>query len=396
MAEHTSPRRPPDTEHGPFGSSAPFGRVFSVPLRVHWSAPLLVLVLGLSLGAYTLPAWVPGRSHTTYTVAGAAGALLLLVSLVLHEGAHAVAARRAGVEVRDMTVWALGGVTRMGRADRPRAAFAIAAAGPLTSLLLGAVGVGAAAGLLRGAHWTVPGDVLLWCGWANLLLAGFNLLPAAPLDGGRVLQAAVWWRTGDRSRAEQTAGRAGQVVGALLIGIGALILLRGLLDGIWLMLIGFFVTTTAQAEVRQATMRSLLHGVPLTRVMTCPVATGPDWLTVDRFVDEVARTSHHSHLPVVDLQGRPTGVVSLRRLAQVPVGSRPLTHVSQVARPVETGMLAGPDDDLAEVMQRLTPGSPLCILVMDGGQLTGIVTAHDVSRHLSQCLALADRRPRVV
>jgi Zn-dependent protease/predicted transcriptional regulator len=376
------------------GSSIPLGQVFGVPLRVHWSAPLLVVLLGLSLGAATLPNWAPGRSHATYTVAGTVGALLLMASLLLHEGAHAVAARRAGVEVEDMTVWALGGVTRMGRADRPRAALWIAVAGPLTSLLLAALGVGAAAALLRGAHWTVPGDVLLWCGWANLLLAAFNLLPAAPLDGGRVLQAAVWWRTGDRARADRTAGRAGQLAGALLIGLGALILLRGGLDGIWLMLIGFFITTTAQAETRQATVQTMLHGVRLAQVMSSPVATAPDWLTVDRFIEDVARTSHHTHLPVLDLQGRPTGIVSLRRLSQIPAATRTLTRVSQVAQPIGQVPTAAPDDDLAEVLERLTPGAPLRILVMDGGRLAGIVTAHDVSRHLHQQLTVGDRAPR--
>lgn len=394
MAERTPRDQGTDGRHGPFGSAVPLGRVFGVPLFLHWSAPLLVVLLGLSLGAATLPAWVPDRSHATYTIAGTVGALLLMASLLLHEGAHAVAARRAGVEVQDMTVWALGGVTRMGRADRPRAALWIALAGPLTSLLLAAVGVGAAAGLLRGAHWTVPGDVLLWCGWANLLLAVFNLLPAAPLDGGRVLQAAVWWRTGDRDRADRAAGRVGQVAGAILIGLGALVLLRGGLDGIWLMLIGFFITTTAQAEARQATVHTMLHGVRIAQVMSAPVATGPDWLTVDRFLDEVARTSHHTHLPVLDLQGRPTGIVSLRRLGQVPAASRAVMRVSQVAQPIGLVPSAAPDDDLAEVLERLTPGAPLRVLVMDGGQLTGIVTAHDVSRHLHQQLALGNRGPR--
>ncbi|WP_084701455.1 site-2 protease family protein [Streptacidiphilus anmyonensis] len=391
MSEFRSPTQGRGGERGPFRSVVPFGRVFGVPLRLHWSAPLLVVVLGLSLGAGTLPGWAPGRSHATYTLAGIAGALLLLASLLLHEGAHAVVARRAGVEVQDMTVWALGGATLMGRADRPRAAFKIAFAGPLTSLLLGGLGLGAAVGLLRGAHWTVPGDVLLRCGWANLLLAGFNLLPAAPLDGGRVLQAAVWWRTGDRSRAERAAGRAGQLAGALLIGIGVLVLLRGGLAGLWLMLLGFFITATAWAEAQQATVRTLLHGVRLSQVMSSPVATGPDWLTVDRFLEDVALTSHHTHLPVLGLEGRPTGVVSVRRLAQAPSAARSVTRVSQVAQPIEHTPLAGPEEDLADVLQRLTPGMPMRILVMDGGRLVGIVTAHDVSRLLQQRLTVTGR-----
>jgi CBS domain-containing protein len=204
----------------------------------------------------------------------------------------------------------------------------------------------------------------------------------------------VWWGTGDRDGADRAAGRVGQVAGAIMIGVGALTLLRGGLGGIWLMLIGFFITTSAQAEARQATVHTLLQGVRLAQVMTSPVATGPDWLTVDRFIEEVARTSHHTHLPVLDLQGRPTGIVSLRRLSQIPARSRTLTRVSQVAQPIGQVLLAAPDDDLAEVLERLTVGAPLRILVMDGGQLTGIVTAHDVSRRLHQQLTLGGHGPR--
>ncbi|WP_084713336.1 site-2 protease family protein [Streptacidiphilus rugosus] len=377
---------------GPFGSAPPLGTIFGIPLRLHWSAPLLALLLGLSLGAGTLPHWVPGRSQATYTLAGTIGALLLVASLVLHEGAHAVVTRRAGVKVEDMTVWALGGVTRMDRADRPRAALAIAAAGPLTSLLLGGIGLGAAFWLLHGPHWTVAGDVLLWYGWANLLLAAFNLIPAAPLDGGRVLQAALWWRTGDRARAEQASGRSGQVFGALMIGFGALVLLRGGAGGLWLMLIGFFVLTTAQAEARQSATQAMLHGVRLAQLMSAPVATAPDWLTVERFVEEVAGASRHTHLPVLDLQGRPSGIVSLRRLGQVPPASRALTRISEVALPIGQVPLAAPDDELTEVMERMTPGAPLRVLVLEGQELVGIVTAHDVSRFLQQRLALGGPR----
>lgn len=198
----------------------PLGRIFGVPLRIHWSAPLLVILLSSSLSGTTLPAWAPGYSSTTYTVAGIAGAALLLVSLLLHEAAHAVLARRAGIKVEDVTVWGLGGVTRMGRAQSARVQFTVALIGPLTSLFLGGLGLGLGAAVDYGLHWAVPSVVLLWTGWANLLLGAFNLLPAAPLDGGRVLQAVLWWRRGDQRWAERIAGRAGQVAGGLLVAAG--------------------------------------------------------------------------------------------------------------------------------------------------------------------------------
>ncbi|GAA4989882.1 hypothetical protein GCM10025734_16430 [Kitasatospora paranensis] len=173
--------------------SVPLGRLFGVPLRIHWSAPLLVLLLSNSLSGRTLPAWAPGHSAGVYAAAGLLGAVLLLASLLAHEAAHAVVARRAGIGVQDVTVWGLGGVTRMGRAGTPRVQFAVSAAGPLTSLALG--GLGLATGV--GAHQAgaaVLAAVLFWTGWANLLLGVFNLLPAAP------------WTAGGSSRPRSGAG----------------------------------------------------------------------------------------------------------------------------------------------------------------------------------------------
>ncbi len=172
--------------------SVPLGRIFGVPLRIHWSAPLLVFLLSSGLASQTLPAWAPGQSDAVYTAAGLIGALLLMGSLLAHEAAHAVTARRAGIDVQDVTVWGLGGVTRIGRARTAGVQFRVAASGPLTSLVLGGLGVAAALGTQDALHWAVLSAVLLWTGWANLLLGVFNLLPAAPLDGGRVLQAVLW------------------------------------------------------------------------------------------------------------------------------------------------------------------------------------------------------------
>jgi CBS domain-containing protein len=158
------------------------------------------------------------------------------------------------------------------------------------------------------------------------------------------------------------------------------------------MLIGFFVLTAAQAETRQSATMAMLRGVRLAQLMSAPVATAPDWWTVDRFVEEVAAASRHTHLPVLDLQGRPSGVVSLRRLGQVPPASRPLTRVSEVALPIGQVPVAAPEDELTQVMERIAPGAPLRVLVMEGQELVGIVTAHDVSRFLQQRLTLGDSR----
>ncbi|MFJ9789946.1 site-2 protease family protein [Streptomyces globosus] len=360
--------------------SVPVGRVVGVPLRMHWSVPLLVLLFAYGLGRRTLPAWTPGRSDAVYTAAAAVGALALVASLLLHETAHAAAARRRKIAVEDVTLWALGGMTRMGRAPTAGAAFLVAVSGPLVSLLLGGAAFGAGAGLQALAGWQVPAAVLVWLGWTNLFLGVFNLLPAAPLDGGRVLQALLWWRTGDRERAERTASRSGQVFGMLLAAAGWVAFLRGAPDGLWLVLIGLFMAFVAAAERRTAELRTALEGVRVADAMTSPVAAAADWLSVRRFIDEVALDARHSVLPLHDFDGRPSGVVEVARLASVPRERREELRVRDVANPLERYAVAPPDLPLAEALDRLRPGTGLPVLVVDGGRLVGIVTASDIAR----------------
>ena len=369
------------------------GRLFGVPIRAHWTVPLLIALFGYSLGTASLPVWLPGRSPAVYAGAAVVASLLLLGSLVVHETAHAVTARRAGNEVQDMTLWALGGVTRMAPARSAREAFAVAVSGPLASLAIGLVALGAGAGCAQLLDWPVPAVVLVWLGWANVLLAAFNLLPAAPLDGGRVLQSAVWWRTGDQERSQRVAARSGQVFGALLVALGALMLGSGAADGAWIGLIGVFILVTASGERRQAQLSAALGDTRVAEAMSSPVDTGPDWLTVDRFIDDVASHTAHTELPLLDVDGRPSGVVRLRRLAAVPEDRRDQLRARDVAVPVSRVTLARPDERLEQVLERMSPTSGLPILAVDDDRLTGIVTEHDISR-LVRRHELAHHGPR--
>ncbi|KAK1180274.1 site-2 protease family protein [Streptomyces sp. NBS 14/10] len=357
------------------------GHVLGVPLRMHWSVPVLVALLAYGLGHETLPAWTPGHSNVVYAAASVIGAALLMGSLLLHEAAHAVTARRKGVSVEDVTLWALGGMTKMGRPRTAGVALLVAVSGPITSLVIGGAAIGAGIGAHGLIGWGIPAALLLWLGWANLLLGVFNLLPAAPLDGGRVVQAVMWWRTGDRERAERAAGRSGQIFGMAMIAFGWVAFIRGATGGLWFSLIGLFMVIIANAERQHATLTETLRGVRVADAMSHPVAAGADWLTVDRFIDEVAAPARHSVLPVLDFEGRPSGLVSLRGLAAVPSGNRGMQRVRDVATPLSRCTLAVPGDLLNEVMDRgARPGGGMPILVVDHGHLEGIVTAHDVTR----------------
>ncbi|MEU9115143.1 site-2 protease family protein [Streptomyces sp. NPDC048483] len=367
------------------GGSIRLGSVFGVPLRMHWSVPLLVVLFAYGLGRRTLPVGAPGHSPAVYAVAGVAGAALLMGSLVLHETAHAATARRKQISVEDVTLWALGGMTRMGRPKTAAAAFLVAVSGPLTSLVIGGVALGAGLGLHALARWAaVPAVVLLWLGWANLFLGVFNLLPAVPLDGGRVVQALLWWRTGDRERADLAASRGGQVTGVLMAGAGWVLLLRGAPIGLWIVFIGLFVMVVAGAERRHAALHTALRGIRVADAMTSPVTTGADWLTVQHFIDEVAVHSHHSAVPLLDFEGRPSGIVQIRRLAGVPAPSRETLRVREVAVPISQCAVAAPDEQLTEALDRVSLRTGMRILVADGGHLVGIVTGKDLARMMQR------------
>lgn len=357
------------------------GQVRGVALRTHWSVPVLLLLFAWSLGSRTLPAWAPGRTTAVYAAAGVAGALLLLASLVAHETAHALTARRAGIPVRDITLWAMGGVTRMDQPRSARAALAVAVSGPLASLLVAGVALGAAAGADAAVGPRLSVGLLVWLGGINVVLAVFNLLPAAPLDGGRVLQAAVWWRTGDRDRADRVAGRGGQIVGTLLLAGGLLAVLgRGAVSGLWLALIGLFITVTAAAERQRALLRTALRGVRVAEALSGPVSTAPDWLTVDRFLADDPVRASDGVVGLVDFEGHPSGLLDPRRLAMVPAAHRESVRLRDAATPVGHCLRAAPEEPLDAVLERVRPGVGLPVLVMDDGRLSGVVTAEDISR----------------
>ncbi|GHE14983.1 site-2 protease family protein [Streptomyces alanosinicus] len=246
------------------------GRIAGVRVGLHWSVLVIVALVTVALANGRFPAAHPGHSPFAYWALAVLTALVFLVSLLAHELAHAVVARRDGVQVEGITLGMLGGAVRLrGEAPSPAAECRIAGVGPLTSLLTGAALTGLAMGLaaLRVSGLVV--EAVAWVGAINVLLAVFNALPAAPLDGGRLLRAYLWHRTGDRLRATRGASAAGRVLGWCMVLSGfADVLFAGHLTGLWPALIGWFLITAASGEARQAQILGMLDGVPVRRVMT--------------------------------------------------------------------------------------------------------------------------------
>jgi Zn-dependent protease/CBS domain-containing protein len=295
-----------------------------------------------------------------------------------------VVARHEGVEVDGITLWMLGGMTRMhGDAPTPAAELRITGAGPLSSLVIGIALGGLALGLdaLDASRLVVA--VLWWLGLINVVLAVFNALPGAPLDGGRLLHAFLWWRRGDRLRATETASRAGQVLGWVLVGLGFVEFGfgSGLGGGLWLALLGWFLITSARAEEERARLQDVLQDRRVSDVMTPNPTPVPGWVTARDFVDHYLLVHRDLAFPVVDDAGQVTGLVTLERVRALSPAARGTATVAQVATPIAEAPTVAPTDPAPTLLDAFAQVDvPPAVLVLDGGRPVGVVTESDLSR----------------
>jgi Zn-dependent protease len=351
------------------------GRVRGIELGAHWS----VLVIG-GLLAYGLSGGVVDGLLWAVIVPTV---LLFLASLLAHELGHSIVAQRNGMEVRGITLWMLGGVAQLdGRMPSAGGEFRIAAAGPAVSYLLGGVFLG-----LWGVGGAIGAPSLLvqafgWLGFVNLVLGTFNLIPAAPLDGGRILAGAVWAITGNRTRAEVVATRVGQAFGIALIAggvIGEFVRIPFL--SLWTALMGIFVYRTASLELAHARLDAAFGDRTVGEVMTHDPETIRGWMTVQAYADELATApARHRALPVLGWDGTIVGVVTMDRLARVPVEMRNSVRVQDVAFPMTMVPVAGPGEQLVATAARVGGHDLGVLLVFEAGRLAGIVTESDLQR----------------
>jgi Zn-dependent protease len=374
-------------------ASIRFGRIAGIPVGASWSALLIALLFAWSLGGELLPAQVPGLVPAAYWLAGAAGAGLFLASLLAHEIGHALVARRAGLRVRGITLWLLGGVAQLeDEPASPRDELRVAIVGPAISLALaGAFGVAAAALSVVGA----PALLVVMAAWlalGNVALGVFNLLPAAPLDGGRVLRGLLWRRHGNRVRAAVTATRAGVWVGTGLVAYGLLGAFTGWGIGtLWTALVGWFLVIAARQERELALLGGGLdRGLRAAQVMTPAPAVAPAWFTVDAFLRNYVEPWQAAALPLRGFDGHPAGVVTAAALYAVPADRRHIVRAGDVAIPMSALVLVGPDEPVADLATRLAGGRTVAAVV-SGGQLLGLITAADLARAAGQ-----GERPRAV
>ena len=356
------------------------GRIWGVRIGINWSWAIIFGLILWSLGTEVFPVQDPGLGRGTYAAMAFVAALLFFASLLLHELGHAVVARQEGMEIEGITLWLFGGVASF-RGEFPSAGaeFRIAVAGPVVTTVIGtAFVVLAAAGHLP----TGIDGVALWLGYINFFLLAFNLLPALPLDGGRVLRSALWASRGDFAWATTVATSLARGFAVLMIAGGLLLLAgTGAVGGLWLALIGSFLLTAASSESRSLALRRALTGLKVRNLMIDQPVTADPGQTLREFVDGVAGSARYTAYPVV-FAGEVIGVLPLARVLGRPREEWDCTTVGKcMLAPDEVPMLTE-DEDALDGLFDLSSGDLHRGLVVDHGRVTGFISITDIARLL--------------
>ena len=384
------------------GSGFRIGRLFGINIHIDWSWLFILVLVTWNLSA------VFGQFHPEWGGAlrwglALGAALLFFGSVLAHELAHSLVARRRGVPVRSITLFLFGGVSNIQREpETPQGEFVMAIVGPLTSLVLGGILLlvaNAVVGPITGGM-ADPGNVvgqlaplstlLFWLGSINVVLGIFNLTPAFPLDGGRVLRSILWAATDSLRRATRWATWIGQGIAwvmilggiAMVFGVSIPFFGTGLIGGVWLAFIGWFLSNAASQSYRQVVINDMLEDVPVMRLMRRdPPLASPDVAVSVLVHDRIMGTDDYG-FPVVDGAGALVGVVTLQDVRGVPRQEWDTTMVREIMTPRERLVVATPDEDAAEALNQLMQRDIRQIPVMEDGHMVGLVRRRDIIRWL--------------
>jgi len=362
------------------GRSWRVARIAGIPIGVSPWWLVIVALITWSLGS----SYFPGEVHRIAPLAayglGLASVLLLFASILAHELGHALVARRHGIQIAEIDLWLLGGVARMeGEAHEPGDELRFALAGPaVTAVVLACFG---ALDLLLPASSPATLRALVdYQVLTNALILGFNLIPAFPLDGGRVMRALLWRRWGDMRRATQIASDVGRGFGYLLIGLGVLELLYGSAEGLWLSLVGVFIVAAAGAQAKGAEIRALFSGVTAGALMASPVVSIPAGLPVVLAASDYFARYGYTAFPATDTAGTVLGLVTIDRLQALSADRRAVTRVAEIVDR-DRALIVPEDLDVAELLERPAFARVgRAVVVDERGAPAGLVSITDVQR----------------
>lgn len=366
-------------------ASIKLGRIFGVAIGLHYTWIIIALLIAFSLAAHfqaAHPDWEGGVAWVTAIITAA----LFFASIIVHELSHAMVAKMRNLPVQSITLFALGGVAKLEKdAADASTEFWMGIVGPITSAVLGLLFLGLALAL----GWTAltePGTpltaMLVWLGYINIVLAIFNMIPGFPMDGGRVLRAAVWWKTGNMVRATRIAAMTGQFIAFGFIVLGLISFFRGAgFGGLWIAFIGWFLLTAAHATYAQVEMKERLRGVRVADVMArdCPQLDGR--MNLQTFVDEyILRTGRRCHL-IVD-KGAVAGLITPHEVKTVERARWPYTTIDSVMVPLERLKTVNPQASVAEALELLARDDVNQLPVVANGQLEGVISRDRVLQFL--------------
>jgi Zn-dependent protease/predicted transcriptional regulator len=374
------------------GRSFKLGRIAGIAVGISPWWLVIVALITWSLGAGYYPVEVKGIAPLASYGLGLGSVLLLFASILAHEFGHALVARRRGIEVEEIDLWLLGGVSRMsGQPRQPDDELSFALAGPAVTAVVAAV---------FGVAWLVlPSSAPSWLralivyqAEVNVLILGFNLIPAFPLDGGRVARAVLWRRSGDISRATESAAGLGRVFGYLMVAFGVLLAFGGAFGGLWIALIGMFVVAAAKAELLQEEVTAAFSGVLARDLMSHPAISIAAEATLDEVQQQFA-SCRYSAFPVIDRDGRAVGVLSIERLERAPRSQWSEATAGDLADR-DPALLVGEREDVAHLL-----GEPAfarvgrAAVINRAGHPVGVVSITDVQRSI-RARHLGDRTRR--
>jgi Zn-dependent protease/predicted transcriptional regulator len=376
------------------------GRIFGIDIRLDWSWLLILLLVVWNLSttfSSVHPDWGAGLVWGTAIVA----ALLFFGSVLAHEMAHSLVAKARGIPVQSITLFLFGGVSNIQREpSSPGAEFVMAVLGPITSLVIGGVLLlVAVAG--SGVQFT-PSDttqvlkqmsplltMVVWLGSINVILGIFNLIPGFPLDGGRVLRSILWAATDNLQRATRWAAWVGQAIAWLMIFAGVAMIFgvqipffgTGFISGLWLAFIGWFLNSASSQSYQQLVIHDVLEGVPVSRMMRINPPICSSRCTVDRLVHDHIMGTDDQAFPILE-EGRLVGLVTLEDVRKVGHDAWGSTFVQDIMTPVEKLIVASPDEDAGQALEKLSSNDVRQLPVVSNGELVGLLRRQDLIKWL--------------
>jgi Zn-dependent protease/predicted transcriptional regulator len=363
-----------NAKEGRFSRGISLFKIAGILIRLDFSWFIIFGLVLFALSAGYLPRAFPGQDPQTYWIAGLVATLLFFASVMLHELAHSLVAIRHGIDIPEITLFIFGGVSRLSQEPSdPKTEFKIAVVGPLTSFALAAA-FGALRVALQGFEPSLIVVVIGYLTWINLALGIFNLIPGFPLDGGRILRAFLWWRTGSLTRATKVASDFGKGFAMAIMILGALQIFAGaLINGLWFIFIGMFLRGMSVQGYEQLVMRKSLEGVQVDEVMVREVVSVPSDLPIDQLVHDYFLHYAYRGFPVVD-NGRVLGVVSVAAVRQLPREVYDNRRVADIMTPLQEDLLIEGNASLAEALMKMSREEQDRLLVLQGDRLAGLVT----------------------